>query len=57
MYTLREFVERIMKGDPYASRVTSFEKNVQDPFEEKYPKMWLCVSLCLDFVCSVFCVS
>ncbi|KAL1689527.1 hypothetical protein GGG16DRAFT_115006 [Schizophyllum commune] len=41
MYTLREFVERIMKGDPYANRVTSFEKNVQDPFEEKYPKMWL----------------
>ncbi|KAI5833896.1 hypothetical protein K523DRAFT_341558 [Schizophyllum commune Tattone D] len=41
MYTLREFVERIMKGDPFANRVTTFEKNVQDPFEEKYPKMWL----------------
>ncbi|KAL1730187.1 hypothetical protein EV714DRAFT_211445, partial [Schizophyllum commune] len=41
MYTLREFVERIMQGDPYANRVTSFEKNVQYPFEEKYPKMWL----------------
>ncbi|KAI5887528.1 uncharacterized protein SCHCODRAFT_01338629 [Schizophyllum commune H4-8] len=41
MYTLREYVERIMKGNPYADRVTSFEKNVQDPFEAKYPKMWL----------------
>ncbi|KAL1689531.1 hypothetical protein GGG16DRAFT_115011 [Schizophyllum commune] len=41
MYTLREFVQRIMKGDPYANRVTSFEKNVQDPFEAKYPKFWL----------------
>ncbi|KAI0767977.1 hypothetical protein BD413DRAFT_565809 [Trametes elegans] len=36
-YTLREFVERIMKT--HTSRTTAFEINVQKPFLAKYPHL------------------
>ncbi|KAI5887523.1 uncharacterized protein SCHCODRAFT_02704892 [Schizophyllum commune H4-8] len=38
IYTLREFVERVMK-DPDAARTTSFENNVKKPFLAKYPRL------------------
>ena len=44
MYTLREFIDRIMKTEDI-SRTSAFEINVQTPFRAKYPHLPLCVSL------------
>ncbi|KAL1678343.1 hypothetical protein EV122DRAFT_290416 [Schizophyllum commune] len=38
MYTLREFIDRIMKTEDI-SRTSAFEINVQTPFRAKYPHL------------------